>query len=163
MVNIKKKIVLLKHPFVDVILTTLPYYQFVTFEHVIPLKYKPVSQGVLVRTSSIYDLQKIRVYKEMLLPIGASLVPQTLQDIEEALRKSSLLDVLSRLYNDNTAFYYKVVDGNITTVYCQKHCRFYASSKGVVIQKEDKVTNSNMPYRNLTSKEYINKLKNGLI
>ena len=29
--------------------------------------------------------------------------------------------------------------------------------------KEDKVTNYNMPYRNLTSKEYINKLKNGLI
>ena len=29
--------------------------------------------------------------------------------------------------------------------------------------KEDKVTNSNMPYRNLTSKEYINKLKNELI
>ena len=27
--------------------------------------------------------------------------------------------------------------------------------------KEDKVTNSNMPYRNLTSKEYINKIKNG--
>ena len=26
--------------------------------------------------------------------------------------------------------------------------------------KEDKVTNSNMSYRNLTSKEYINKLKN---
>ena len=25
--------------------------------------------------------------------------------------------------------------------------------------KEGKVTNSNMPYRNLTSKEYINKLK----
>lgn len=107
----KKKIVLLKHPYVDVILTTLPYYQFVTFEHVIPLKYKPVSQGVLVRTSSIYDLQKIRVYKEMLLPIGASLIPQTLEDIENALRKSSLLDVLNRLYNDNTPFYYKVVDG----------------------------------------------------
>lgn len=29
--------------------------------------------------------------------------------------------------------------------------------------KEDKVINSNMPYRNLTSKEYINKLKNGEI
>lgn len=29
--------------------------------------------------------------------------------------------------------------------------------------KEDKVTNFNMPYRNLTSKEYINKLKNGEI
>lgn len=26
---------------------------------------------------------------------------------------------------------------------------------------EGKVTNSNMPYRNLTFKEYINKLKNG--
>lgn len=29
--------------------------------------------------------------------------------------------------------------------------------------KEDKVTNSNMPYSNITSKEYINKLKNGEI
>ena len=29
--------------------------------------------------------------------------------------------------------------------------------------KKDKVTNSNMPYRNITSKEYINKLKNGVI
>lgn len=29
--------------------------------------------------------------------------------------------------------------------------------------KEDKVTNSNMPYRNLTFKEYIIKLKNGEI
>ena len=29
--------------------------------------------------------------------------------------------------------------------------------------KEDKVTNSNILYRNLTSKEYINKLKNELI
>ena len=28
---------------------------------------------------------------------------------------------------------------------------------------QDKVINSNMPYRNLTSKEYINKLKNGEI
>lgn len=27
--------------------------------------------------------------------------------------------------------------------------------------KEDKVTNFNMPYRNLTSKEYINKIKSG--
>ena len=31
------------------------------------------------------------------------------------------------------------------------------------IIEEDKVTNSNMPYRNLNSKEYINKLKNGEI
>ena len=31
------------------------------------------------------------------------------------------------------------------------------------MNKEDKVINSNILYRNLTSKEYINKLKNGLI
>ena len=36
--------------------------------------------------------------------------------------------------------YDKVVDGKIVTVYAQKHCRFYASSKGVVIQKEDTTT-----------------------
>lgn len=29
--------------------------------------------------------------------------------------------------------------------------------------KEDKVTNSNIPYRNLTSKKYVNKLKDGII
>ena len=29
--------------------------------------------------------------------------------------------------------------------------------------KKDKVTNSSMPYKNITSKEYINKLKTGLI
>ena len=29
--------------------------------------------------------------------------------------------------------------------------------------KEDKVTNSNMPYRNITYKEYINKIKSGEI
>lgn len=36
--------------------------------------------------------------------------------------------------------YEKVVDGKITTVYCQQHFRFYVSQKGVVIQKEDSVT-----------------------
>ena len=36
--------------------------------------------------------------------------------------------------------YDKVVNGKIVTVYAQKHCRFYASSKGVVIQKEDTTT-----------------------
>lgn len=36
--------------------------------------------------------------------------------------------------------YDKVENGKVITVYCQKHCRFYASSKGVVIQKEDSVT-----------------------
>ena len=36
--------------------------------------------------------------------------------------------------------YEKVVDGKITTVYCQQHFRFYVSQKGVIIQKEDTVT-----------------------
>ena len=36
--------------------------------------------------------------------------------------------------------YDKVVDGKVTTVYCQQHFRFYVSQKGVVIQKEDSVT-----------------------
>ena len=36
--------------------------------------------------------------------------------------------------------YNKVVDGKIVTIYTQKHCRFYASSKGVIIQKEDSTT-----------------------
>ena len=36
--------------------------------------------------------------------------------------------------------YDKVENGKIITVYAQKHCRFYASSKGVVIQKEDTTT-----------------------
>jgi hypothetical protein len=37
--------------------------------------------------------------------------------------------------------YDKVVNGKITTVYCQQHCRFYASNKGVVLQKEDSIEN----------------------
>ena len=36
--------------------------------------------------------------------------------------------------------YDKVVDGKITTVYCQRHFRFYVSQKGVIIQKEDSMT-----------------------
>ena len=36
--------------------------------------------------------------------------------------------------------YEKVVDGKITTVYCQQHFRFYVSQKGVIIQKEDSIT-----------------------
>lgn len=36
--------------------------------------------------------------------------------------------------------YEKVVNGKITTVYCQQHFRFYVSQKGVIIQKEDSIT-----------------------
>ena len=37
--------------------------------------------------------------------------------------------------------YDKVVDGQITSVYSQRHVRFYVSYDGVVIQKENKTTN----------------------
>lgn len=107
----KKKMIKLKHEPVDVILTTLPYYQFVVFEHVIPLRYKPVSQGVLVRTDSIYDLQTIRVYKDMLLPIGVSLIPQNIEDIEKGLQSSHMIEILDKLYDESSVFYYRVVDG----------------------------------------------------
>ena len=52
----KRKMVKLLHKDVDVILTTLPYYQFTLFDYVLDYKYKPVGQGVLVRTKSVYDL-----------------------------------------------------------------------------------------------------------
>ena len=107
----KKKMIKLKHQPIDVILTTLPYYQFVVFEHVLHLRYKPVSQGVLVRTDSLYDILNIRVYKDLLLPIGASLLKQDIHDIEEGLRQSHVLDILDKLYDEDSFFYYRVVDG----------------------------------------------------
>lgn len=106
----KKKLIKLKHQPIDVILTTLPYYQFVVFEHVLSLLYKPISQGVLVRTDSLYDLQSIRVYKEMLFPIGASLLNPCIEDITEGLEKCYILSVLEKLYDENSFFYYHVVD-----------------------------------------------------
>lgn len=36
--------------------------------------------------------------------------------------------------------YDTVIDGNITSVYSQRHVRFYVSTKGVVIQKEHNIT-----------------------
>ncbi len=110
-VSHKKKMIKFYHEPIDVVLTTLPYYQFVAFEHVLHLKYKPVSQGVLVRTESLYDLQKIRVYKDMLIPIGASLLNISLSAIEEGIKKSQLLSILDKLYDDPSVIYYRVVDG----------------------------------------------------
>ena len=106
----KKKLIKLKHQPIDVILTTLPYYQFVVFEHVLPLLYKPISQGVLVRTDSLYDLQSIRVYKEMLIPVGAALLNPNIEDITEGLKRCYILNILERIYDENSFFYYRVVD-----------------------------------------------------
>ena len=107
----KKKYVKLQHAPVDVVLTSLPYYQFVLFEPVLHLKYKPVSQGVLVRTQSLYELLPIRTYKEMLLPLrGASSLPIDITAIEEGLKRCNLIELLEKLYDDHSVFYYRVVD-----------------------------------------------------
>ena len=66
----KKKSIRLLHKEVDVILTTLPYYQYTLFEQVKHLRYKPVGQGVLVRTKAIYDLLGLRNYREMIFPLS---------------------------------------------------------------------------------------------
>lgn len=108
----KKKVIKLKHDPVDVVLTSLPYYQFVLFESVLHLRYKPVTQGVLVRTDTIYDLMNIRAYKDMLLPLqGAASMDIDEKSIVEGFQRCNIIDILDRLYDDQSVFYYRVVDG----------------------------------------------------
>lgn len=107
----KKKMVKLLHKPVDVILTTLPYYQFTLFEYVLNLKYKPVGQGVLVRTNSVYDLLPLRNYKDMIIPLkGCSLMAKDGNVIVEHLKNSNLLDLLDNLFDNSERFYYKITD-----------------------------------------------------
>ncbi|WP_028042430.1 hypothetical protein [Candidatus Stoquefichus massiliensis] len=107
----KRKIIKLKHEPVDVILTSLPYYQFVLFESVLHLKYKPVTQGVLVRTDSIYDLLNIRPYKEMLIPLRrATKMNLTFESIMDGLKNCNICELLDILYDDQSVFYFRVVD-----------------------------------------------------
>ena len=108
----KKKVIKLKHEPVDVVLTSLPYYQFVLFDAVLRYKYKQVVQGVLVRTDSIYDLLTIRTYKDMLLPLQrASQMDINEEAIVEGLSNSNIEDILNKLYDDKSIFYFRVVDG----------------------------------------------------
>lgn len=107
----KKKIVKLKHEPVDVVLTSLPYYQFVIFESVLHLKYKPVNQGVLVRTDSLYDILNIRTYKDMLIPLpGAAMMEIDADAIIAGIKQSPIIQILDKLYDDDSFFYYCVVD-----------------------------------------------------
>lgn len=108
----KKKVLKLSHEPVDVVLTSLPYYQFVIFESVLHLKYKPVNQGVLVRTTSLYDIVNIRSYKDLLIPLsGASSMNIDLEDIVAGMKRCHLIELLDRLYGDAFPFYYRIVDG----------------------------------------------------
>ena len=107
----KRKIIKLKHEPVDVVLTSLPYYQFVLFESVLHFKYKPVTQGVLVRTESLYDLLNIRTYRDMLIPLsGASGMEIDLESILSGFQRCHLEDILDKLYDDHSAFYFRVAD-----------------------------------------------------
>ena len=107
----KRKIIKLKHEPVDVVLTSLPYYQFVLFESVLHLKYKPVTQGVLVRSDSLYDLLNIRTYRDMLIPLsGATGLNIDLESIMAGFQRCHLEDILDKLYDDQSIFYFRVAD-----------------------------------------------------
>ena len=109
--HVQAQLKILKHTPVDVILTSLPYYQFVLFADVLHLRYKPVSQGVLVRTDSIYDLLPIRTYKDMLIPLqGASGLDMSLETIMNGFERCNIEDIFDRLYDDHSVFYFRVVD-----------------------------------------------------
>jgi 16S rRNA G966 N2-methylase RsmD len=107
----KRKMVKLLHKDVDVILTTLPYYQFTLFDYVLDHKYKPVGQGVLVRTKSVYDLLPLRNYKDMIIPIkNCSLMEKDGDVIVERIRNSNLMELLENLFDNADSFYYKLTD-----------------------------------------------------
>ncbi|MEG0593094.1 MAG: hypothetical protein RR512_07240 [Coprobacillus sp.] len=108
----KKKVLKLKHDEVDVVLTSLPYYQFVLFDRVLHLKYKPIKQGVLVRTNSVYDLLNIRTYKDMLLPLTRAASMEINEEaIIDGLRNCNIIEVLDKLYDNPSVTYFRVVDG----------------------------------------------------
>ncbi|MCD8027179.1 MAG: hypothetical protein LUF02_00615 [Erysipelotrichaceae bacterium] len=107
----KRKVIKLKHEPIDVVLTSIPYYQFVLFEPVLHLRYKPVTQGVLVRTESIYELLDLRTYNDMLIPLqGASGLDINIESIEAGIRRCNIVKILDKLYDDESFFYYKVED-----------------------------------------------------
>ncbi|MBO6047091.1 MAG: methyltransferase [Erysipelotrichaceae bacterium] len=107
----KKKMVRLLHKDVDVILTTLPYYQFTLFDYVKKYKYKPVARGVLVRTNSVYDLLSIRNYREMIIPLRrCTKMNKNADEIVSCLAQSNLMDLLDNLFDSTGSFYYKLSD-----------------------------------------------------
>lgn len=107
----KRKVIKLKHQPIDVVLTSLPYYQFVLFEPVLHLRYKPVTQGVLVRTESIYELLDIRTYNDMLVPLqNASGLDISLESITDAIKRCNIVEILDKLYDDESFFYFRVED-----------------------------------------------------
>ena len=107
----RKKLLRMQHDYVDVVLTTVPWYQFTLFEDLKGMLYKPVGQGVLVRTSSLMELKDLRNFDEILIPLsGCSAMNINVEEIITKIEKSSLKHILEVLYNTNDPFYFKVSD-----------------------------------------------------
>lgn len=99
-----------QHNYVDVVLTTLPYYQYTLMNELKGYMYKAVGQGVLVRTSAILDLLYIRYYDELLIPLSGCSSLDINEHIADKIINSSLKQILFHLFNENL-FYFKIVDG----------------------------------------------------
>lgn len=107
----KVKMFHMKHEEIDVILTTIPWYQFTLFENLKGYKYKPVGQGVLVRTNSLFEIKNLRSFEEILIPLsGCVSMNMNSEEIADKIYKSSLKRILNILYETNEPFYFKVND-----------------------------------------------------
>lgn len=107
----KVKMLHMKHEEIDVILTTIPWYQFTLFENLKGYKYKPVGQGVLVRTNSLFEIKNLRSFEEILIPLsGCVSMNMNSDEITDKIFKSSLKRILNILYDTHEPFYFKVND-----------------------------------------------------
>lgn len=107
----RAKMLHMKHEYIDVILTTIPWYQFTLFEGLKGYKYKPVGQGVLVRTNSLFEIKNLRSFEEILIPLsGCVSMNKDAKEITDKLYKSNLKYILNVLYETNEPFYFKVND-----------------------------------------------------
>lgn len=107
----KMKMLHMKHEEIDVILTTIPWYQFTLFDSLKGYKYKPVGQGVLVRTNSLFEIKNLRSFEEILIPLsGCVSMNMNSNEIADKIYKSSLKRILNILYDTNEPFYFKVND-----------------------------------------------------
>lgn len=107
----RTKMLHMKHEDIDVILTTIPWYQFTLFEDLKGYRYKPVGQGVLVRTNSLFEIKGLRSFEEILIPLsGCVSMNMDSQEITDKIYHSSLKRILNILYETKEPFYFKIND-----------------------------------------------------
>lgn len=105
------KMLHMKHDEIDIILTTIPWYQFTLFDDLKGYRYKPVGQGVLVRTNSLFELKDLRSFEEILIPLsGCVQMNMDSDEIAHKIYNSSFQRILNILYDTKEPFYYKVSD-----------------------------------------------------